>query len=279
MFAYGIIGKEYATATSIPEKQFFGQFNSSLQNRVLAVINEGKNGLRECIDRLKDFITEETISIEKKGKDPIILDNYCNFIGDTNNWNILDILPTDRRFVWLECNNEFVGNKEYFDELADECKNEEALSSFYYYLNEVVSDEDVNFQKTRPITAIHKKLQRVNLSNPIKFLIHLNDTEIIYKKYQGKYFMVINLGFLYEQYKTFCATNKYEAFQLDQFESKITENIDNGIKKGLFHKTKVFRFYKEEFEAFITGFNKLEDLEDMTEELNVSDDVFIEDNE
>jgi hypothetical protein len=58
MFVYGIIGKEYATATSIPEKQFFGPFNSSLQNWVLASINEGKNGHRECIDRLKDFITE-----------------------------------------------------------------------------------------------------------------------------------------------------------------------------------------------------------------------------
>ena len=116
MLAYGIIGKEYSIASSIPEKQFFGQFNSGLQNRVLAIINEGQNGMRDCIDRIKDFITEDTISIERKGKDPIILDNTTNFIGDTNNWNILNISPTDRRFVWLECSNEYVGNKEYFDD-------------------------------------------------------------------------------------------------------------------------------------------------------------------
>ena len=277
MFAYGIIGKEYATATSIPEKQFFGQFNSSLQNRVLAVINEGKNGLRECIDRLKDFITEETISIEKKGKEPIILDNYCNFIGDTNNWNILNISPTDRRFVWLECNNEFVGNKEYFDELADVCKNDEALSAFYHYLIEEVSNEEVDFQKSRPITAVYKKLQRVNLANPIKFLINLKDQKMEYKKYQGKEFVIYKPCYLYELYKTYCSQNKYESFPFDQFESKITEKENNGITKGLFHKSKVYRFYKDDFEAYIKLFNNLEDLDDMTEELSMCDDVFVND--
>ena len=40
--------------------------------------------MRECLDRIKDFITEEQISIEKKGKDPISFNNFTNFIGDTN---------------------------------------------------------------------------------------------------------------------------------------------------------------------------------------------------
>ena len=277
MFAYGIIGKEYATATSIPEKQFFGQFNSSLQSRVLAIINEGKNGLRECIDRLKDFITEDSISIEKKGKEPIILDNFCNFIGDTNNWNILNISPTDRRFVWLECNNEYVGNKEYFDELADACKNDEVLSAFFHYLINEVSNEDIDFQKTRPITAVYKKLQRINLPNPIKFLIYLNDNKMDYKKYQGKEFVIYRPSDLHDDYKLYCLRNKYETFTLDQFESKITEKENNGIVKDLFHKSKVFRFYKNDFEAYIKSFNNLEDLYDMTDELSMWDESFIND--
>jgi hypothetical protein len=275
MFAYGIVGKEYAVSTSIPEKQFFGQFNSSLQSRCLAVVNEGRNGLRECIDRIKDFITEDTISIEKKGKDPIILDNFTNFIGDTNNWNILKISPTDRRFVWFECNNFYVGNKEYFDLLANACGDDEALSALYHYLIEEVSNEDIDFQKTRPITIIYKKLQRVNLDNPIKFLINLYDNDITYTKYQGHYFKVFKVSDLYEKYKTFCSTNKYEAYQLDQFESKITEKDTNGIKKGLYNRAKVFRFYKNDFEEYIKQFNQLEDLEDMTLQFDKCD--FIDD--
>jgi hypothetical protein len=58
--------------------------------------------------------------------------------------------------TWLECNNEFVGNKEYFDELADVCKNDEALSAFYHYLIAEVSNEDIDFQKSRPIIDFQK---------------------------------------------------------------------------------------------------------------------------
>lgn len=266
MFAYGIIGKEYSVSTSIPEKQFFGQFNSSLQNRCLAIINEGRNGLRDCIDRIKDFITEETISIERKGKEPIILDNYCNVIGDTNNWNILNISSTDRRFVWLECNNQYIGNKEYFDLLADDCKDDECLSALYHYIIEEVETCDIDFQKTRPITAVYKKLQRINIPNPIKFLINLFDNNIEYHKYQGKEFIVIKCNILYEQYKQYCSNNKYEIFTKDQFECKITEKEDNGIMKGLYRNFKVFRIYKKEFEEYIKTYNDLEYLEDFTDE-------------
>jgi len=266
MFAYGIIGKEYSVSTSMPEKQFFGQFNSSLQNRCLAIINEGRNGLRDCIDRIKDFITEETISIERKGKEPIILDNYCNVIGDTNNWNILNISATDRRFVWLECNNEYIGNKEYFDILADDCKNDECLSAFYHYIIEEVECCDIDFQKTRPITAVYKKLQRINLPNPIKFLINLFDNKIEYHKYKGDEFYVIKCNILYEQYKQYCSNNKYEIFTKDQFECKITEKEDNGIKKGLYRNFKVFRIYKQLFEKYVKIYNDLEYLDDFTEE-------------
>ena len=58
--------------------------------------------------------------------------------------------------------------------MADDCKNDEVLSAFYHYLLEEVDDE-TEFQKTRPITAIYKKLQKVNLSNPIKYLMHLHN--------------------------------------------------------------------------------------------------------
>jgi len=57
MFAYGIIGSDYSVATSSPERHFFGNFNSLLINRVFGVINEGKHGMRDCIDLIKDYIT------------------------------------------------------------------------------------------------------------------------------------------------------------------------------------------------------------------------------
>ena len=99
-----------------------------------------------------------------------------------------------------------------------------------------------------------------------------------YKKYQGKEFIIYKPSYLYELYKTYCTQNKYESFPFDQFESKIAEKENNGIIKGLFHKSKVYRFYKDDFEEYIKSFNILEDLYDMTEELSMCDESFIIDN-
>ena len=254
MLAYGIIGKEYSIASSIPEKQFFGQFNSGLQNRVLAIINEGQNGMRDCIDRIKDFITEDTISIEHKGKDLIILDNTTNFIGDTNNFNILNISIDDRRFVWTECSSKYIGNKDYFDSLANECQNDESLSAFYHIILEEVNDKP-DLQKTRPITDIYLKLQKMNLPNPFKFLIALYDNKIKYRKNNGQPFKTEEPSSFYEDYKTYCSRYKYEPYSFDQFESKL---LEASIKKVKYQGYKKFRIYKDDFETFINTLTKLE---------------------
>ena len=274
MLAQGIIGKEYSIASSNPDKQFFGQFNSGLQNRVLAIVNEGQNGMRDCIDRIKDFITEDTISIERKGKDPITLQNTTNFIGDTNNFNILNISADDRRFVWLECSSKYVGNKDYFDELADECQNDESMSALYHYILEEI-DDNLDLQKTKPITNIYKTLQRVNLPNPIKFLRHLYDEKIKYRKHKDspQPFKTFGTAEFYDDYKLYCLKNKYEAFSYDQFESKILEAT---IKKVKYQNSKKFRIFKEDFETYINCFNQLEDLE----EFNIDEGCeFISDDE
>jgi len=207
------------------------------------------------------------------------LGNYINFIGDTNNWNILEISPTDRRFVWLECNNEYCGNKEYFEPLADECKNEKSLSDLYHYLLEEVSDEIVDFQSTRPITSIYKKLQRINLPNPIKFLMNVySKKKFSYKTYNGVKYYNYNCDEMYSDYKEFCTNCKYEPFTKDNFESKITEHTNNGIVKRTYNRYKIFKIYKIEFEEYVKKLEHLEELPNFDDEetkdnfLNDSDD-------
>jgi hypothetical protein len=275
MFAEGIIGKEYSVASSNPDKQLFGQFNSGLQNRLLAIVNEGQRQLRDCMDRIKDFITEDNISIERKGKDPITLKNTTNFIGDTNNFNILNISPDDRRFVWLECNDKYIGNKQYFDPLADECENDESMSAFYHYLLEEVED-NIDLQKTRPITKIYRKIQNMNLSNITKFLRHLNNEGIKYRKHKdcAQPFKTIPEYELYCEYKTFSMSRGYTAYQYDQFEAKI---LESSIQKVTYQKQKKFRIYKNDFETYMSKFNQLEELEEFNIDENSGE--FIDDDE
>jgi hypothetical protein len=260
--AYGLIGADYAIATSSPEKQFFGNFNSLLQNRIFSIINEGQHGLRSCMDNIKDLITEDRINIEKKGVDAISLQNYNNFIGDTNNWNILNISPNDRRFVFLNCNNEYVGDENYFTPLVNDLKDDVVLSAFYHYLiDEIDCPHDFDFQKTRPKTSLYKKLQRVNLPNPIKYLLSIKDN-LEYIKYRGEIYAKIKCNHLYDKYKDWCLKYKYEVFNLENFETKVIDDDKNGIKKCKdSNKLNIYKINKELFESAMIKYDDLEDLE------------------
>jgi hypothetical protein len=265
MIAYGLIGDEYAIATSSPEKQFFGNFNSLLQNRVFTIINEGQHGLRNCMDVIKDLITGDKVNIEKKGIDATTLKNYNNFIGDTNNFNILNISATDRRFVFFNCNNQYVGNEQYFTNLANDLKNDECLSSLYHYLiEEVKCPDNFDFQLTRPRTSLYKKLQLINLPNPITYLLNIvNDKELLrYRKYKGETYTTFRCSYLYQLYKEWTSKYKYEAFTFQNFENKIIEDNKYGITKCKDKdKCYVFKFIKDTFETAMTKYNNLEDLE------------------
>jgi len=76
---------------------------------------------------------------------------------------------------------------------------------------------------------------------------------------------------LYQKYKEYCVNCKYESFTKDNFESKITEQSNNGIVKGTYNRYKIFKFYKTEFEDFIKKFEHLEELPNFTNEGNEDD--------
>lgn len=265
--AYGLIGADYAIATSSPEKQFFGNFNSLLQNRIFSIINEGQHGLRSCMDNIKDLITEDRINIEKKGIDAISLQNYNNFIGDTNNWNILNISSNDRRFVFLNCNDEYVGDENYFTPLVNDLKDDVVLSALYHYLiDEIDCPHDFDFQKTRPKTSLYKKLQRVNLPNPIKYLLNIKEG-FEYTNYRSETYVKIKSNHLYDKYKDWCLKNKYEVFNCENFETKIIDDGRNGIQKCKDrNKFNIYKISKELFESAMKKYDDLEHLEEIDDD-------------
>lgn len=255
-----LIGDDYAISTASPEKQFFSNFNSLLQNRIMTIINEGSSGMRNCMDVIKDLITNDKINIEKKGIDAVSLSNYNNWFSTTNNHNILNVSLTDRRFQFIKCDTRFKGNKEYFDSLLVDLNNDEVKSSFYHYLIEEINcPDDYNFQLTRPLTAHYKTIQSKNISNAIIFLSTLT---LEWKKYGGRTYDYIKCDEMYELYKVWAMKYKYEIYPYSGFETKITEDNKYGITKKIHttKKHKVFEILKEPYEAIMTKINNLEDL-------------------
>jgi len=270
VFGSNIIGDDYSSYTSSPEKDFFGQFNSKLTNKLFSVINEAGNELRGCMDKIKDVSVAPTVNIEKKGKDPIQFANYNNFIGTTNNMNPFDIAWNDRRFVWLKVNPKYVGNHEYFNMMAEHTNHEDFDSSLYHYLKEEVKITITNFQTSRPKTEEYNEIKKRNLSNVIKFLCdRYEGFQWRKERYGDKDISILIKSTLYCRYKNYCEECRYTAYNYSSFKSYFKDIKGVDVLKS--NGQQCFKFIKDEFVEYIKQFEEKE-MEDNDELVDDEED-------
>jgi hypothetical protein len=138
-----------------------------------------------------------------------------------------------------------------------------------YLVEEINCVDNYDFQLTRPKTALYKKLQQINLPNPITYLLSIvNNKELfIYRTYKQETYAIIKCTSLYGLYKDWCIKYKFEAFTFSQFENKIIEDNKCGITKCNYRsKFKAFKIYKDIFETCMDKYNSLEDLEEIDDD-------------
>lgn len=259
-FYKNIIGDDYGVSTSSPDRDFFGNFNSKLCNKVFSVINEAGNELRQCMDKIKDLSVSPCINIEKKGKDPITFNNYNNFIGTTNNMNPLDVAWDDRRFAWFNVDSKYVKNQEYFDALTESIAHEDFDSSLYHYLKEEINITITNFQNTRPQTQEYEDIKKRNLPNVIKFLAD-RYKKFYYRKGRGEEGNIscIEKKELYFMYKNYCEACKYTAYNFTAFKSYM--KTVKGVSELLSHGQSKYKFKEVDFEDYIKDYDDDNDID------------------
>ncbi len=110
-------------------------FNSVLQGGLLVVAEEAVwGGDKQAEGVLKTLITEPTITIEQKHKEPYELPNYARFIFFSNEDWVIPAGPSARRYHMLEASAHRKGDTEYFAALAEEAANGGAEAFFHYLL-------------------------------------------------------------------------------------------------------------------------------------------------
>lgn len=128
------------------------RFNAVLEGKMLVSIDETRNAdskkFSNDFDKFKSIITGENIPIERKGAEIYDVENYVSF-PITSNHKAAKLEEDDRHYVVVECSNQYVGNKEYFDSLIKDCFNEEVGNLFYSYVR---SDQITS--KLIPLTMI-----------------------------------------------------------------------------------------------------------------------------
>lgn len=132
-------------------------FNSAVENVTLLYLDEVfmDSKSRDQINRLKDLVND-TLEVERKGKDARKIKNYANVYMSSNDYNGIAIENDDRRFSLIELTDiPFIDTplRDRYDELF----TEENIAQLGFYLMSLdVKREDV----ARPFVSITTKKVR-----------------------------------------------------------------------------------------------------------------------
>lgn len=80
----------------VRDEVFKGRFNSQLHNKTFILIDEVKLRDVESLNRFKQIVND-TIEIEKKGRDAFLIKNFCNFVLASNSSDFMKLDYQDRR--------------------------------------------------------------------------------------------------------------------------------------------------------------------------------------
>ena len=196
-----VLGSHCTKQSSNVEHDLFGRFSNMAVNCVLAQLDEVQD-LYKYWDRLKDMLTNSTVNMEMKNKDPIVLPNMMNLIFTTNNENVLKVSPNDRRFVLFRCTNAVLNDHRYKVEFGAYIERTDVARALYQHLLERdLSAYPYDFQLTRPITEYYKEAQMASICTVSRFFSALfNDN--VNEEIQAKK--------LYDRYKNFVLAGGYK---------------------------------------------------------------------
>ena len=101
-----------------------GNFNGHLLRNILLGVEEAFwAGNKSAEGVIKNLITEPTITIEKKGIDPISAPNFTRLLINSNESWTVPVGIDERRFLVLEVNNKRAKDPRYFDPIFKQMKN------------------------------------------------------------------------------------------------------------------------------------------------------------
>ena len=200
---WNVLGESLVFQTSESEI-LSGTFNGALFGIMLFVLEEAPCATladwKKLDSKLKNFITEQQISIRLMHQDHFKVDNTVSFIINTNSYAIA-LNHGSRRYMATDCSSEFKGNRQYFEELNQIMKDPEVGEAFYFdCLNIAQKTPDFHEQFDIPLTA--EFIQNVNDNSP-SIISYIKDTYILKKKgIDMKYKL------FYDDYVEYCKDKK-----------------------------------------------------------------------
>jgi hypothetical protein len=169
-----LLGRHGITVSQ--RKQIVGQFNSHIATALLMVCEEAfwaADPQAEGV--LKDLITNKSVLIEKKGRDPIQSSNYTRLALISNSeWVVPATLKDERRFFVLRCATTRRSDLKFFGAIREQMEDKGGLEALMYDLLHWEPVEGTFASLYMPPKTSHLQQQQVeSLSGIQKFMLEL----------------------------------------------------------------------------------------------------------
>jgi hypothetical protein len=138
-FLEKMIGEHKVLITTEPERCVWGQFNWSMAEAFLVVLNEvGKKGFTEAANKIKSKITDGTMIVEKKHCDNVSIASFHRFLmtAQVKDGEHIPTTEDERRYVIIRCSDELCAGRQDDHTNFAKCviDNPQARRDFYEFL-------------------------------------------------------------------------------------------------------------------------------------------------
>jgi len=225
-----------------------GRFNSIRQSMLMCVLDEAvDNSDRSLMNKFKNLITADEFQLEYKGKEPVTLDDFANFIVISNNDFASFIEESDRRALCLETNDEMIGNRKYFNKYWSTLSNKEAGKHiFHWLLNNVDIEENWHPQDT-PSTAYKQELKQYQANTAVKYVLHLNEQLTEWGDFEIKEICPIDM---FNRFASWCETYKHRCMSKAAFDKIVKPYFIEKRTDNVRHRTYSIDIFKETLKLY-----------------------------
>lgn len=250
-FAYllkKLIDKSTVSIDSDPDN-IFGKYNLNTRLNKLVVILQEADNIKQFSGKIKDVITCKTVRLADKGIKGIEVQDYTRLMIFSNNENIINVEPTDRRFMTVKTWNFHIDkNPEFFTRLYSAIENPKFINKLRNELMNMEVNEYYNFQQNRPETELYRDLKEVNTPSIIRWawcLSKLDNT----KDLTGAELCTHYNEWCKQSWESHTDTN-VKSFGLNLKKYFYINNNWNGFEKKRSNGTK-YAVNKEELQSFV----------------------------
>lgn len=158
------------------------RFNTDQSGALLNVTEELStidDSYNSTFDKLKSLCCDDFLKIEPKFGKKYTINNYTNYIFNTNNKFPVKIEGGDARFAVFECDERYHKNFKYFNNLLKYINQETAnhLYSYIYYLEDVIDPRNI------PNNKFYESIKYNSYHSSVRFLYDIKNLNLEFEEY------------------------------------------------------------------------------------------------